>query len=108
MVRTVNVTFVSSCSTGHFWRLFGFESVCVVELLLSSLVDLVSVYYIFFTYWISSRTIIEPGWLVGPITAGTGCMPMFIICSYFSVLLVVDNNALVFFTIFNVKFTIFL
>ena len=61
-----------------------------------------------YTYRISSRTNIEPGWLVGPTTAGTGCMPMFIICNYFSVLLVVDCNALIFFTIFDVKITIFL
>ena len=51
MVRTVNVTLVSCCSTGHFLRLSGFKSVFVVvvvdELLLFSLVGLVSVTYIF-------------------------------------------------------------
>ena len=45
MLRTVNVPIASSCSTGHFWRLSGFKSVFVVELLLFGLVGIVFIYY---------------------------------------------------------------
>ena len=90
MVRTLNVAFVSSCSPGHSGACLVSKVFVVVELLLFSLVCLVSVYYmlLYAGSVLSSRTNIEPVWFVGP-TTGTGCMSMFVICSYFRILLVV-------------------
>ena len=90
MVRTVNVTFVRSWSTGLSGTCLHMVSKAffVVEFLLFSLVGLVSVYYMLIHAGVSSGTNIEPVWFVGP-TTGTRCMSMFIICSYFRILLVV-------------------